>query len=136
MAVPHRSKPEGRRRDAVRKRTALTRDPPPEVELDPRHLNTVDLAAVRQQVTNLVANRALEVVHKILDQIERGNYQAMKYLLEMVGLFPAATPEETPAGDSLAKTLLNYLGISQEPFSRSEAAQRDRGEQVQADAVK
>ena len=136
MAVSHRRKPKGRRPDGVRKQTALTSDPAPEVELDPRHLNPVDLAEVRKQVTNLVSNRALEVVHQILEQIGRGNYQAMKYLFEVVGLFPAAAPEGTPAGDSLAHTLLNYLGIPQGSSSRSEAAQPDRGEKVQADAVK
>jgi hypothetical protein len=60
----------------------------------------------------------------------------MKYLFEMVGLFPVVTPEGTPAEDSLAKTLLNCLGIPEGPSSSREAAQRDRSENVEADAVK
>ena len=125
MAVPHRSKSKRQRPDAVRRRTKVSSNPPLEVELDPRNLNPVDLGAVRQQVTNLVGNRALEVVHQILDQIGRGNYQAMKYLFEMVGLFPAATSEGTPAEDSLAQALLNDLGIPGGSSSSGEAAQRE-----------
>jgi hypothetical protein len=55
----------------------------------------------------------------------------MKYLFEMVGLFPATTPEETAPEDSLAKTLLNYLGVSE-----GSSAKCDPGSTVDADAVK
>jgi hypothetical protein len=60
----------------------------------------------------------------------------MKYLFEMVGLFPATTPEETPAKDSLAKTLLRHLGIPEASNSSAAAATRDPCEKVDADAVK
>jgi hypothetical protein len=121
----------------VRQPIPVSDDRPQRVELDRRYLDPVDLASVRQQVTNLVANRALELVHEILEHIARGNYQAMKYLFEMVGLFPAAGNEEASAGDSLTKTLLNYLGGTPEesPSSR-QAAPRGQSEKVDADAVK
>ena len=134
--VPRRSKLKGHRPDEVRKRTRVTSDHPHEVELDLQHPNPVDLAAVRQQVTNLVGDRALEVVQQTLDQIRRGNYQAMKYLFEMVGLFPALTSEDNSAEDSLTKTLLNYLGVSEGSSSSIKAAQHDHSEKVDADAVK
>jgi hypothetical protein len=104
------------------------------VEIDPEYLDPIDLASVRQQVTNLVANRALEVVHETLDQIGRGNYQAMKYLFEMVGLFPVAESQETSTEKSLTTMLLNHFGgISEGSSPGSIAAQ---SEKVDADTVK
>jgi hypothetical protein len=108
-----------------------------QVAFDPRYLDPVDLVFVRQQVTNLVANRALELVHEILEHIGRGNYQAMRYLFEMVGLFPAVANEKAPAGDSLTETLLNYLGgVSEGSSSSSKAAQPGQAEKVDSHAVK
>lgn len=104
---------------------------------EPRYLDPVDLASVRQQVTNLVANRALKVVHELLEHIGRDNYQAMKYLFEMVGLFPVAVSEEASAGGSLTETLLNYLGgVSEGSSTSSKAAQPGQAGKVDNDAVK
>jgi len=107
-----------------------------EVEVDLQHGHQVELGAVRQQVTNLVVNHAVDLVAHTLEHIKRGNYQAMKYLFEMVGLFPATTPDEAPAEDSLAKTLLSYLGVPEGLNSNAEAAKCDPGSRVDADAVK
>ena len=96
-------------------------------DIDPRHLEPVNVDAIRRQIANLVGNRALEVVQQVLDQTGRGNYQAMKYLFEIAGLFPLTVTEETSGEDSLTKTLLNYLG---------DAAQRGPEQNDEADTVK
>ena len=41
-----------------------------------------------------------------------GQYQAIKYLFEMIGLYPAAIDDESQAQSSLTQTLLDHLGIS------------------------
>jgi hypothetical protein len=105
------------------------------MEIDLRHLDAVEVAAVRQQITNLIGHRAVEMVNVTIEHIKNGNYQAMKYLFEMAGLFPAGTAEETPGADSLAKTILGCLGI-EEASSGYQAAKRDAGGKVEADAVK
>jgi hypothetical protein len=91
-------------------------------ELDQRHLQPVDLDSMRHQITNLVGNRALEAVNQAFEHIKVGNVQAMKYLFEMVGLFPAGTAQPAPQEDSLGRKLLNYLELSQPPSPDSEVA--------------
>jgi hypothetical protein len=42
---------------------------------------------------------------------EEGQYQAIKYLFEMIGLYPPALQGESPVQESLAWTLLQQLGL-------------------------
>jgi hypothetical protein len=52
------------------------------------------------------------MVQQAIDAVnEEGQYQAIKYLFEMIGLYPAAPGDESPLHDSLAKTLLRQLGL-------------------------
>lgn len=74
----------------------------------------IDLSAVRQQIVNLVANDAVQMVAATIEQVNNGHYQALKSLFEMIGLFPATIPPETLEDDSLAKTLLARLDILEE----------------------
>ena len=72
-------------------------------------LRDVDLPVVREQITNLVGRRALEMVGKTIAEVCDGHYPAMKYLFELAGLRPKTAGEEVPEEDSLAKTLLLRL---------------------------
>ena len=71
----------------------------------------VDLSEIRREITNLVGGRALEMVETTISEAESGHHAAMKYLFEMIGLYPATVHTETPETDSLAKTLLRHLGL-------------------------
>ena len=75
-----------------------------------------DLAAVRQQITELVRNQAVPMVEITISEVDKGHYAAMKYLFEMIGLYPAAPQEEAQGEDSLARTLLRRLGLPEEPM--------------------
>jgi hypothetical protein len=77
-------------------------------------LKRVDLAIVREQITNLVGNRAIDMVETTMDEVDKGHYLAMKYLFEMIGLCPATTPEGTLKEDSLAQTLMRRLKLPEE----------------------
>ena len=79
-----------------------------------------DLAAIRQQITDLVRNQAVPMVEITISEVDKGHYAAMKYLFEMIGLYPAAAPEETEGEDSLARTLLRRLGLPEEPMLEAE----------------
>ncbi len=71
-----------------------------------------DLPALRRQITDLVAQNAVGMVQHAIDAVnEEGQYQAIKYLFEMVGLYPASEEDESPVEDSLAATLLRHLGL-------------------------
>ena len=85
----------------------------------------VDLGVVREKITNLVGNHALDMVKTTIDEVEKGHYLAMKYLFEMIGLCPATTPEETLQEDSLAKTLLRRLHLPEEANLCTESVSAD-----------
>ena len=57
------------------------------------------------------------MVETTIEQVQSGHYQALKYLFEMIGLYPATAVKDTPDEDSLAEILLHHLEISQPPGS-------------------
>ena len=72
----------------------------------------LELADLRRKITELVAQNAIPMVQQAIDAVrEEGQYQAMKYLFEMIGLYPAAAESESGAEDSLAQILLTQLGL-------------------------
>ena len=62
-----------------------------------------------------LAQNAVTMVQHAIDAVnEDGQYQAIKYLFEMVGLYPARGDDESPIEDSLVKTLLQHLELPEE----------------------
>lgn len=78
-------------------------------------MEPVDLRALREQITNLVGNRAVKMVERTMGEADKGHYLAMKYLFEMIGLCPAINSGSgvEEEADSLAKILLERLNIPQ-----------------------
>jgi len=71
-----------------------------------------DLSALRRRITELVARNAVAMVQQTIDAVkEEGQYQAIKYLFEMIGLYPAVASDSDEAQSSLAQTLLDQLGL-------------------------
>ena len=106
---------------------------PPRKQLKPATGDIAEAAklnSLRQRITELVAANALEMVATTIDQVKEGQYQALKYLFEMIGLYPATGGAETPQEDSLAKILLDRLGIS-----ASDSAEVQLNPAAQGDAV-
>jgi hypothetical protein len=52
-----------------------------------RSRKAVDLAEIRQQITNLVGNDAVCMVETTIEAVSKGHYLGMKYLFEMIGLY-------------------------------------------------
>jgi hypothetical protein len=72
----------------------------------------LEMAELRRKITELVAQNAVPMVQQAIDAVrEEGQYQAMKYLFEMIGLYPAAAKDESGSEDSLAQILLAQLGL-------------------------
>jgi hypothetical protein len=132
LATPNKNRGKPKR---VRNARSIILESELQTALDQGHLQPVDLDAVRRQITNLVGNRALEAVNQTVEHIKLGNFQAMKYLFEMVGLFPASTAQGDVPGDSLARNLLDYLETSEPPAPNKEFA-TTRGRIGNANAVK
>ena len=75
----------------------------------------VDLAEIRQQITDLVGNDAVGMVEITMEEVGKGHYLGMKYLFEMIGLYPSTIEDEYVVQDSMAATLLRSLGLPEMP---------------------
>src|SRR5258707_12708819 len=74
--------------------------------------SAVDLSVVRREITELVAKNAVPMVQCAIDAVrEEGQYQAIKYLFEMIGLYPSTAGSEDASLDSLTEILLKQLGL-------------------------
>ncbi len=69
----------------------------------------MDLAEIRRQITDLVGNGAVAMVEATMDEVGKGHYLGMKYLFDMIGLYPATSPDDAPVEDSPAAILLRTL---------------------------
>ncbi len=76
----------------------------------------MDLAEIRQQITNLVGNDAVGMVETTIEEVGKGHYLGMKYLFELIGLYPTTVADEAPTQDSMAATLLRRLGLPESPM--------------------
>jgi hypothetical protein len=92
---------------------------------------TEELSALRRKISELVAQNAVPMVQQAIDAVrEEGQYQAIKYLFEMIGLYPAVVQEDAEAQDSLAQVLLEQLGLTpihaDKPVTHSRTQLRQR----------
>jgi hypothetical protein len=97
----------------VKKLKKKTRDETPE-PIAPEPAAPIEMEALREKIKNLVCAQAVEMVTQTIAQVGKGHSQGMKYLFEMIGLFPATESQETHDEDSLAGMLLRRLGIPEE----------------------
>ncbi|HZR65275.1 MAG TPA: hypothetical protein VFA85_09020 [Terriglobales bacterium] len=76
-----------------------------------------ELVELRNKITELVAKNALSMVQHAIDSVcEKGQYQAMKFLFEMIGLYPAAAQNQEEGQDALSRILLAQLGFAEEEW--------------------
>jgi hypothetical protein len=75
-----------------------------------------DLAAIRRHIAEIVGNGAVGMVETTIDQVGKGHYLGMKYLFEMIGLYPATSTNVAAEENSLAAVLLRRLGLPDEPI--------------------
>jgi hypothetical protein len=82
-----------------------------------------ELGKLRGKITDLVAHNAIAMVQCAIDGVmEEGQYQAIKYLFELVGIYPAVTGETEGPEDTLAKVLLQHLGLPEAEQVPSESS--------------
>jgi hypothetical protein len=75
----------------------------------------VSFDVLRPQINAIVTNNAVEMVQAMIAHAKEGQPQALKYLFEMIGLYPATSDEPSPQSRSLAQFLLKRLGIPEPP---------------------
>src|SRR5450432_3571280 len=74
------------------------------------------LTEIRRQITYLVGNGAVGMVESTMEQVGKGHYLGMKYLFEMIGLYPATGEDGALVPDSMAAVLLRRLGLPEPPI--------------------
>jgi hypothetical protein len=80
-------------------------------------LQPLGMEGLRGHISNLVCANAVEMVQTTVERVKKGQHQAMKYLFEMIGLFPATAVPDVPQEDSLAGMLLSRLGVEEETLA-------------------
>jgi hypothetical protein len=93
------------------------KNPVAEAQASPK---AVSFDVLRAQIKAEVTRNAVEMVRAMIQNAKDGQHQAMKYLLEMVGLYPGTTDEESPREKSLGGILLRRLEIPHEPNKKTE----------------
>jgi len=84
-----------------------------------------EISEVRRKISELVARNAVPMVQQAIDAVrEEGQYQAIKYLFEMIGLYPAIAEEDSESQDSLAQVLLEQLGLTTSQPSKQASHRR------------
>jgi hypothetical protein len=97
----------------------------------------VNLQALREQLTRLVAVKMAEMADAISEEAVKGHLPQFKYLLEAIGLYPSLAEgnEESVEGDDLAKSLLQTFefpnGVTEEDASEVGAPARVGGDSVE-----
>jgi|KBSMisStandDraft_5_1062788.scaffolds.fasta_scaffold1353928_1 hypothetical protein len=75
-----------------------------------------DVAAIQEEIRNLVCGAAIEMVQSTIEEVKKGHYSAMKFLFEMVGLHIETDGTVTdPEANMTAETLCQRLGIPTGP---------------------
>jgi hypothetical protein len=75
-----------------------------------------EILKVRTIVTNVIVDNAVQMAERLVQSVtEGGQVTALKYLWEVSGLFPAGGVEESGEQDSLAKILIERMGLQEEP---------------------
>ncbi len=86
-----------------------------------------DLAEIRRQIADIVGNGAVGMVETTIDQVGKGHYLGMKYLFEMIGLYPATSTNDAAEEDSLAGGAAAEAGSSRSADAGTRSYQRFRG---------
>jgi hypothetical protein len=78
----------------------------------------LDAAQVREQIAGMVMAKAMNLATAVVDNATaKGDLAPAKYFLEMAKIFPVPEGGEGTNQDSLARTLMQALGIPEEPIS-------------------
>jgi hypothetical protein len=75
----------------------------------------LEIGGIQKEITKRVVGRALELVDDTIQHIKEGNFQAMKYLFEAVGLFPIKSADAQSCNNELGKKLADVLERSADP---------------------
>lgn len=96
------------------KKNSRTSTPPRSaIEVDAKARTKEQIQEVRNQVTNVILDSSVEMVNRVVQSvIDGGQITALKFLWETAGMFPNESQGENGESDSLAKILLERMGLT------------------------
>lgn len=93
-----------------------------------RGAKAANLDEVRRKIALRVANQAPKMVDAAINEVMKGEHQPMKYLFEMIGLYPEREVEKG-GQDALAETLLRRLHFPEDSLKESEVEEEEEASQ-------
>ena len=79
---------------------------------DPKAPSKEDIQRVQNRVTNVILDGSVEMARRVVQTVaEGGQITALKFLWDVVGLFPPGERSDEESPDTLAKILLERMGL-------------------------
>src|SRR5215813_2556849 len=80
--------------------------------VDSKAKSAEEIQKIRNKVNNLIFQKSQAMAERVVQTVtEGGQVAALKYLWEMSGLFPFESSDENGERESLAKILLERMGL-------------------------
>jgi hypothetical protein len=74
-------------------------------------------AEMRRDITNIVGSEMTEITMAVVGEAKKGQLATVKYLFEVVGVYPPAEGNiDRPEDDTLARRLVRTLGLPEGPL--------------------
>jgi Mn-dependent DtxR family transcriptional regulator len=98
----------------------------------------VDLKYLREEIARLVASKLAKMTDAMTEEAVKGHLAQFRYLLELIGVYPAAagSAAETKDSDDLAEVLLKSFDFPKRAPAGQEAAEAETSAEVASDSVK
>ena len=90
--------------------------PPP----DPKAKSKEEIQRVQNRVANVILDNSVEMASRVVQSVtESGQIGALKFLWDVVNLFPAGKEMGEESPDTLAKILLERMGLDDDESGES-----------------
>ncbi len=98
----------------------------------------VDLQRLRDEIAQLVAGKLHKMTDAMTEEAVKGHLAQFRYLLELIGVYPAGAGGHAEAKDSddLAEVLLKSFDFPKRPPAEEEGAEAETSAEVTSDSVK
>jgi hypothetical protein len=75
-----------------------------------------EMQGARNRVVNLIVDSSVEMTQRVVRSVsDGGNVPALRFLWEVAGMFPTAFGAEDDEQEAAAKSVLEKLGLDEEP---------------------
>jgi len=77
--------------------------------------NPEELQDARNRVLNVIVDSSVDMTKRVVRSVnEKGNVSALRFLWEVSGMFPTSASDDVEEQESVAKSLIENLGLYEE----------------------